>query len=206
LLRGNLLNFFIFTAILQLIIRVVGSTDTRFERWNHDKERSMKKTPKLRMSLVFLVCAVFAASAMAQKQGKGGNGQPIGGQKGAYSLQLFNELGLDETQAAEVQAIMEAARLMQAEEWTNFQSNMEAIRAETHGSIMEVLDDVQRARFLELQALRSEQWAEGGRGRNRMKGPNGARGGNGGDGTGQCPNPDCPNGDCPNTDLPDGDG
>jgi hypothetical protein len=98
---------------------------------------------------------------------------------------------------------------MHAEEWANFQATIDALRAETHDAILSVLDEAQQQRFLELQTLRAEQWAEGGRGRGGMRNGsgngNGAGGGNG-NGTGECQNPDGPNADCPNTGNPDGDG
>jgi hypothetical protein len=152
----------------------------------------MEKSYKIHSYLIalFLMFAVGTASAQQQQSGIGQQGE------GAPFMHLFDELGLDEYQAAEIQAIFDEARAMHNEERAIAFANREAIRAETHEAVMAFLNDEQQARFEELTQLRNERWGGGDRQHNGQRGKRPDRPG------GDCPNPDCPNEDCTNPDCP----
>ena len=81
--------------------------------------------------MIALASAFAVTSASAQQQ-QGGNGPQ---ERGGPGMRLVEELALDEYQAAEVQAIFEAARALHQEERTRSFENNEAIRTETHAAI-----------------------------------------------------------------------
>jgi len=136
--------------------------------------------------------ALFATFALgvAFAQPQPGPGPGFGPPPGGSPMQrLTEELGLDDAQAAEIQAIHGAARDLHREQQMRTFRALEALREETHAAIMQVLDPGQQARFQELLELRTERWGEG---------PGPGMGPRGPMGAGACPDPDCPNPDCPN--------
>jgi Spy/CpxP family protein refolding chaperone len=147
----------------------------------------MKKIDRKFAYIVAFLAAMAVSTAVAQ-QGPGP--QPGFAPHGGEPMQrLAEELGLDDAQAAEIQAIHEEARELHREELVRSFQNREAIREETNAAIMDLLDADQQERFLELLELRAERWGE-------RHGPGMGPREPIGDGT--CPNPDCPNPDCPN--------
>lgn len=147
----------------------------------------MKNTFKKPLMSIAIILVMATGAAVAQQFGGPGTQQDNG-----PGLRLIDELALDESQAAEVQAILEGARVLHEETRAQARLNGETIRDETHAAIKAVLNPDQQARFEELLQLRAERWG-GGFGGPRPAGRHGKRPG----GDGECPNPDCPNPDCP---------
>lgn len=149
----------------------------------------MKKT----MLIAFLLTTLVSA-ASAQQQGGFGPPQDAG-DRGVPRDRLAEQLGLNEGQALQVQAIFEEARALHQEEQTKNHEAFCAIRMDTHERLMAVLTDEQQATFMEMKARRDEHRAlhmeergEFGQGGGRQgRGP----GGNG-NGAGDRPGP----GDC----------
>jgi hypothetical protein len=165
---------------------------TLIEHSQPPRKAIMEKTRKIHSYLIalFLMLAVGTANAQQTPAGFGQQGE------GAPFMHLFDELGLDEYQAEEIQAIFEEARAMHNEERAIAFANREAIRAGTHEAVMEMLNDEQRARFEELSELRNERWGGGDRQNNGRRGQSADRP------NGDCTNPDCTDGDCTNPDCP----
>ena len=153
----------------------------------------MKKTYRKYIYFIALFLAVAVGTASAQQKGQPGAGPQ--GQDGP-NMRLIEELALDESQAAEIQAIFEASRAMHDEERAICYENNQAIRDETHTAVMSLLTADQQVRFEELNALRDERWASGNRQNNGQRGQRTDRP------NGDCTNPDCTNEDCTNPDCP----
>ena len=153
----------------------------------------MNKTHRKYVYLIALFLVFAAGTASAQRQGQSGSG-PQG--QADPNMRLVEELALDESQAAEIQAIFEASRAMHDEERAICYDNNESIRDETHAAVMSILTAEQQVRFEELNALRDERWAGGDRQNNGQRGQRPDRP------NGDCTNPDCTNEDCTNPDCP----
>ena len=157
----------------------------------------MKNTHRKYIYLIALFLAVAIGTASAQQKGQPGPGQQ--GQDGPY-MRLIEELALDESQAARMQAIFEEAQAIHEEERAICRENNQAIKDETHEAVLSILTDEQQARFEDLTALREERWAGGDRQGDRQN--NGNKGQGTGGSNGDCTNPDCTNEDCTNPDCP----
>ena len=135
----------------------------------------MKKT-----LLIALILMLSAGMAVAQHQGgKGNRGDSQAGNRGNPVERLTENLGLDETQAAEIALIFEESQLLREEERERSRAVADEIRATTHAQVLEVLTPDQQALF-EEQRLEHEQM------RQAIKEFRADGGFGGGRGTGDC--------------------
>ena len=135
----------------------------------------MKKT-----LLIALILMLSAGMAVAQQQGgKGNRGDSQAGNRGNPVERLTENLGLDETQAAEIALIFEESQLLREEERERGRAVADEIRATTHAQVLEVLTPDQQALF-EEQRLEHEQM------RQAIKEFRADGGFGGGRGTGDC--------------------
>ena len=121
----------------------------------------MKKT-----LLIALVLILTSGMAIAQQNGgpdgfqdgKGNMSNDRGnrGNRGNPVDRMTENLGLDETQAAEIALIFEETELLREEEREKCRATSEELRENTHLQILEVLNPDQKALFDE-QLLQREQ-------------------------------------------------
>ena len=154
----------------------------------------MKNGKRVYLIALFLAFAVGTVSAQ-QQGGPGPQGQGSQGLE-TPNMRLIEELALDEFQAAEVQAIFDAAATLHEEQRAIcYDANM-VVRDVTHEAVLAVLTIDQQIRFEELSALRDENLGGGNRGNNGQRGKPADRP------NGDCTNPDCTSEDCTNPDCP----
>ena len=148
--------------------------------------------------LIAFLLTLAMGTAIAQNkgggQGQGGKGQPgnsfsgnaYGGNQGNPVDRLTEELGLDETQVATIEAIFEENQLLREEERERSRQANCDLRADTHTQILAVLtpdqvdlfDEMQQNRQALRQAIEEMRQYHGG----------GAGGFGGGRGPGDCDN------------------
>ena len=157
----------------------------------------MEKTYRKHIYLIALVLAFAVGTASAQQQPPQAGFGPQGQGQDAPYLRLIDELGLDEYQAAQIQATFEEARALHDEERAICYANNEAIKADTHALVMSMLNEDQQARFEELNQLREERWGGEDRGNKGQRGQGADRP----NGDGDCTNPECTSDECPNPDC-----
>ena len=162
----------------------------------------MKNTYRKSIYLIALLLSFAVGTATAGQKPDTGPQTPD-----SPYMRLIDALGLDDSQAATVEAIFETAQLLHDEERAICYDNNQAIRDDTHAAVLAVLTEDQQALFEELTALREERWASDDRGNGGQggKGSNGSKGG-GSNGDGDCTDPKCDSDDCTNPDCPNTDG
>ena len=116
----------------------------------------MKKT-----LLIALLLVLTAGMAIAQQRGgpdsfQGGKGKQGNFQRGNPVERLTENLGLDESQAAQIALIFEDAQLLRNEERERSRAVAEETRANTHAQVLEVLTPEQQALFEEQRLKREE--------------------------------------------------
>jgi Spy/CpxP family protein refolding chaperone len=116
----------------------------------------MKKT-----LLIALLLVLTAGMAIAQQQGgpdsfQGGKGKQGNFQRGNPVERLTENLGLDESQAAQIALIFEDAQLLRNEERERSWVVSEEIHTNTHAQVLEVLTPEQQALFEEQRQKREE--------------------------------------------------
>ena len=141
----------------------------------------MKKT-----LLIALLLTLTAGMAIAQQQGgpgsfQGGKGKQGNFQRGNPVERLTENLGLDESQAAQITLIFEDSQLLSTEERERSRAVAEEIRANTHAQVLEVLTPEQQALFEEQRQKREEF-------RRALEDARGERGFGGGRGSRDCDN------------------
>ncbi|MDX2416978.1 MAG: hypothetical protein QNK19_05900 [Xanthomonadales bacterium] len=141
----------------------------------------MKKT-----LLIALLLTLTAGMAIAQQQGgpgsfQGGKGKQGHFQRGNPVERLTENLGLDESQTAQITLIFEDSQLLRTEERERSRAVAEEIRANTHAQVLEVLTPEQQALFEEQRQKREEF-------RQSLEDARGERGFGGGRGSRDCDN------------------
>ena len=128
----------------------------------------MKKTLLVALILVLSTGMAIAQQHGGQGGGKGNRGDSQGGNRGNPVERLTENLGLDETQAAEITLIFEESKLLREKAHESNLAVADEIRATTHAQVLEVLTPDQQVLFEEhLQErgqMRKGTRAGGGRG------------------------------------------
>jgi len=111
--------------------------------------------------LIALLLTLTAGMAIAQQQGgpgsfQGGKGTQGNFQRGNPVERLTENLGLNESQAAQIALIFEDAQLLRIEERERSRLVSEEIRANTHAQVLEILTPEQQALFEEQRQKREE--------------------------------------------------
>jgi len=120
-----------------------------------------EETNMKRSLLIALLLILTAGMAIAQQQDgsgsfQGGKGKQGHFQRGNQAERLTENLGLDESQAAQIALIFEDAQLLRNEERERTRAVFEEIRATTHAQVLEVLTPEQQALFEEQRQKREE--------------------------------------------------
>lgn len=139
----------------------------------------MKKT-----LLIALILILSSGIAIAQQNGsqegpRGGKGNMANSHRGNPVDRMTEQLGLDETQAAELTLIFEASQQLQTEERQRSRAMSQELRESTHAQILEVLSPDQQVLFEEQRQEREQM-------REALEEIRADRGYGGGRGTGDC--------------------